>query len=97
MPFVPDGFLHVFHQYTVRIEPSKRDMVAEYLRAKEIDSAIIYPLAVYKQPLYESLGYGNERCPVVEKLCSEVLSLSVYPGLENKELDMIITAMKDIS
>ena len=97
IPFVPEGFLHVFHQYTVRIEPSKRDMVVEHLKTKEIDSAIIYPLVVYRQPIYESLGFGNGKCLVAEQICNEVLSLPVHPSLENYELDMITAAMKDIS
>lgn len=95
-PYVPEDFAHVFHQYTVRIEPPMRDMVAEKLREKDIDSAVIYPLVVYKQPLYENLGYGDSGCPVAEETCGRVLSLPVHPSLEDDELELIVNAMRKI-
>jgi perosamine synthetase len=93
-PYVPEGFTHVFHQYTVRIEASMRDMVAEKLKKQDVDSAVIYPLVVYKQPLYEGLGYGDSGCPAAEETCGRVLSLPVHPSLEDDELELIVKAVR---
>jgi perosamine synthetase len=96
VPFVPEGFTHVFHQYTIKAEASKRDFVAENLRAQDIDCAIIYPVVVCKQPLYEGLGYADSRCSLAEGICDRVLSLPVHPTLEESELGMIVKTMTRI-
>lgn len=97
VPYIPNGFTHVFHQYTIKVDAVKRDKLADHLKSKDIDSAIIYPLAVYKQPLYESLSYGDSNCPVAEEACNRVLSLPVHPSLEESELKMIINTIKDMT
>ncbi len=96
VPIVAEGFTHVFHQYTIKTEAAKRDFVAQSLRSSDIDSAIIYPLVVYKQPLYEALGYGDSGCPLAEQICGRVLSLPVHPSLEDSELEMVVKAMRSI-
>jgi len=96
VPFIPQGYLHAFHQYTIKIKPSMRDQVIEHLKANEIDSAIIYPVTVYNQPIYERLGYGNTKCAVAEETCKKVLSIPVHPGLDEGHLDAIIHAVKTI-
>lgn len=96
VPFVPEDFLHVFHQYTIKEKSSRRDLVAEHLKTQDIDSAVIYPMVVYKQPIYESLGYANVGCLEAEKVCSEVLSLPVHPSLRESDLDMIVHSMKNM-
>lgn len=96
VPFVPEGFLHVFHQYTIKTEPLKRDMLIERLKAQDIDSAIIYPTVVHKQPLYKSLGHADGECPAAERMCSQVLSLPIHPSLQQSDLDLIAHAMRNM-
>jgi UDP-2-acetamido-2-deoxy-ribo-hexuluronate aminotransferase len=73
---------HVFHQYTLRIEgDSRRDALQQYLKQHGVPSAVYYPLPVHQQPAYAYLGYQAGDFPVAERLCQQVLSLPVHPGL----------------
>ena len=51
-PHVPEGYTHVYHQYTIRV-PEDRDGFADALRDEYgIGSGVYYPIDVYKrQPL----------------------------------------------
>jgi dTDP-4-amino-4,6-dideoxygalactose transaminase len=92
-PKVRDQAEHVFHQYTIRI--SDRDNSAQKLREKGVGVGIHYPTPIYKQPLYQDLGYCDV-LPIVEAACHEVLSLPVHPSLSKDDLDHIIQAVTSL-
>lgn len=87
-PTVRDGYLHVFHQYTIRVK-GDRDTAVKKLNAAGIGARIYYPLAVHQQPVYRQLGY-QDSLPVAERISREVMSLPVHPALTLAELDMIV-------
>jgi dTDP-4-amino-4,6-dideoxygalactose transaminase len=78
-PMVPDGYAHVFHQYTIRVE--EREALRKALTDAGIGSAVYYPLPLHLQPLYSSLGYKPGDFPHAEHAAQEVLSLPNYPEL----------------
>lgn len=90
-PAVTPGATHVYHQYTVRV-PAGRDALRAALTAKDIGSAVYYPLPIHQQPLYRELGY-EDSCPVAERLCSEVVSLPVWPGLGAEQRRRVVEAV----
>lgn len=94
-PTVPDGYEHVFHQYTVRIPDSRRDDMINHLQEREIGCGVYYPVPVHKQTYYvQDLGY-NLSLPVAERAASEVLSLPVHPGLSQSDLETIVSAVNE--
>ena len=93
-PFVPKGYTHVYHQYTVRIKNGLRDKFMKYLKDNGIGCGIHYPEVIHKQPLYQKLGYKKGICPVAEKAAKEVVSLPVHPSLTSKDIDTIIKVVK---
>ncbi|WP_455645327.1 DegT/DnrJ/EryC1/StrS family aminotransferase [Methanosphaera sp.] len=91
-PYTADDVTHVFHQYTIRVSKD-RDAFKEYLTDNEIGTGVHYPIVLYKQPYYQTLGItGN--CPEAEKAASQVISLPVHPSLTTEELDTIIETVK---
>ncbi|MFW6317385.1 MAG: DegT/DnrJ/EryC1/StrS family aminotransferase [Halorubrum sp.] len=86
-PLEPDGYEHVYHQYTVRVPD--RDALQEHLANHDIGSGVYYPIPIHKQPAYEDVSGSY---PVAEACAEEVLSLPVYPGLDESELDRIAEA-----
>ena len=89
-----EGYRHVYHQYTVRIERN-RDHVQERLRQLGVGTAVHYPIPVHRQPLYLDLGYGNQSFPVAERMAAAVLSLPVHPGLQDSDVDRIIDSVRE--
>ena len=86
-PYEAPGFIHVYHQYTIRV-PEGREQLAAHLHEQGIATGVYYPLPVHKQIVYQRLGY-NDHLPVAEKACQEVLALPVHPALTRQELDSI--------
>jgi len=92
-PYVSPEVRHVFHQYTIRVEDGKRKDIMEYLNQEGIGTGIHYPIPIYKQKLYQDLGY-HDKCPETEKAASEVLSLPVHPALSIEELEKIVISLE---
>jgi perosamine synthetase len=86
-PQVKEEYVHVYHQYTVRVERD-RDAALERLAEAGIGARVYYPLPVHQQPFYRRLGY-EDSLPVAERMSREVLSLPVHPSLTEEELDQI--------
>ncbi len=89
-PVTPQGYKHIFHQYTIRVPDGRRDALMEHLRERDIGTAIYYPVPVHKQTYYvQELGY-DLHFPESEKAAKQVLSLPVHPGLDQADLERIV-------
>jgi dTDP-4-amino-4,6-dideoxygalactose transaminase len=86
---------HIFHQYTIRIRNGKRDDLKKYLNERNIPCMIYYPGPLHMQEAYRYLGYGESDFPVTTALCKEVLSLPMYPEIEQDQLDYITQNVLD--
>jgi dTDP-4-amino-4,6-dideoxygalactose transaminase len=78
---------HVFHQYTVRVTGGKRDRVKEYLAEQGIGSMIYYPIPQDQLPVYKG---QYEACPVSDFAAQEVLSLPIWPELEEEVIEKVV-------
>jgi dTDP-4-amino-4,6-dideoxygalactose transaminase len=83
-PLAPEGFEHVYHQYTIRIE--QRDALQKFLNERRIGSTVYYPYPLHLQPLYASLGYHAGDFPHAERAAQEALSLPMYPELRKDQI-----------
>jgi dTDP-4-amino-4,6-dideoxygalactose transaminase len=92
-PRVPEGYEHVFHQFTIRIP--RRDGVQKFLTERMIGSAVYYPVPLHLQPLYASLGHKPGDFPHAERAAQEVLSLPMYPELRAEQLQRVATALAE--
>jgi dTDP-4-amino-4,6-dideoxygalactose transaminase len=59
-----------------------------------VHTIIYYPIPIHRQPAYASLGYGPGSLPVTERLCTEVLSLPIFPELSAEQQDTVIAALR---
>ena len=85
----------MFHQYTVRIEASKREALLAHLHDRGIGTGVFYPVPVHKQSFYQSeLGY-NDHLAEAECAAAEVLSLPVHPRLSEENLATIAKAVNE--
>ena len=83
---------HIFHQYTLRVE--RRDALQNFLKERDIGSAVYYPLPLHLQPCFAHLGYTPGRLPVTEAAAAQVLSLPIYPELSRAQLDWVIESIR---
>jgi dTDP-4-amino-4,6-dideoxygalactose transaminase len=90
-PLEPQGFEHVYHQYTIRNE--QRDALQQHLAARKIASAVYYPHPLHLQPLYAPLGHTLGDFPHAERAAQEVLSLPMYAELRKDQIARVVDAI----
>lgn len=92
-PHVAPGNLHVYNQYTIRVQ--RRDELRDFLAERGIGTGVYYPVPLHLQPCFASLGYRHGDLPVSEALCQDVLSLPVFPELGAERQDGVVSAIRD--
>jgi len=86
------GGLHVFHLYVVRCE--ERTRLAEELARRGVGTAIHYPLAGHQHPAYAGrVRHGS--LAATERVVARVLSLPLYPELDDSEVERVIEAVRE--
>jgi len=83
---------HVFHLYVIRTK--KRNELQGYLKEHGISTGIHYPIALPYQKAYEYLGHSIEDFPTALQYSYEILSLPMYPELDEKTI-LSITNLLD--
>jgi dTDP-4-amino-4,6-dideoxygalactose transaminase len=79
----------VYHLFPVR--SAAREAVQSNLRAAGIETLIHYPVPIPQQPALQSEQPAD--CPVANRVCSEILSLPLYPSLPAEAIDRIAAAL----
>jgi dTDP-4-amino-4,6-dideoxygalactose transaminase len=81
--YVPEGFQHVFH--IVALLAERRSELMQFLRAKGIETRVIYPVPIHLDAAYRYLGYEKGEFANAEMICERVICLPVYPGLSDQQ------------
>ncbi|MEG1048561.1 MAG: DegT/DnrJ/EryC1/StrS family aminotransferase [Bacilli bacterium] len=89
LPEVTNYNTHVWHLFVVRVED--RESFIKYLKEKDINVLIHYPTAIHKQPAYKEKN--DEKYFLAEKYASEVVSLPLYYGMKENEINYVIDAI----
>jgi dTDP-4-amino-4,6-dideoxygalactose transaminase len=94
LPWPRPGGSHVFHQYVVR-SPA-RDHLRDALAARGIGTNIHYPTPVHLQPAYRGrIALDPAGLPASEAAAREVLSLPMYPQLDDTAVARVIAAVRE--
>ena len=91
-PSVRPDTKHTFHLYMIRAE--RRDELQAYLKGKGIDTAIHYPSALPNLPAYDYLSTSPADFPVATKLQDEILSLPMYPELQEESINYVCDTIR---
>ncbi|WP_040213564.1 DegT/DnrJ/EryC1/StrS family aminotransferase [Clostridium polynesiense] len=91
LPYVPENVNPVWHIFAIR--STKRNELQNYLKEKGIETLIHYPIAIHLQPAYKELGFKRGSFPISEKLSDEVLSIPMWPGMKDEEIQYIIDVL----
>ena len=80
---------HVYHLFVVRHRA--RPELQAHLAARGIETLIHYPVPIPQQRALAALDPAA--CPVASRVCGEILSLPLHPGLTGDEVDEIAAAV----
>jgi dTDP-3-amino-3,4,6-trideoxy-alpha-D-glucose transaminase len=94
---------HVYHLFVIRVvgtgrpkgdQRARTDLQA-FLASGGIETLIHYPVPIPRQPALAGFDPGD--CPVAARACDEVLSLPLYPGLSDLDVDGVAASVQSRS
>ena len=94
VPHVVEGSTSVWAQYTIRLQPGRREPFAAALKAQGIPTAVYYPIPLNRQEAYRHFPVVEGGVPVCERLAEEVISLPMHAYIDEPTQDRIIAASR---
>ncbi|GJQ58063.1 MAG: hypothetical protein SCALA701_08640 [Candidatus Scalindua sp.] len=86
---------HVFHLFVLRLK--ERDKLLDFLKGKNIDCAVHYPIPQHLQKCLEFLGYREGDMPEAERAAREIVAIPNFPEITTSEQDYVIDALRAFS
>jgi dTDP-4-amino-4,6-dideoxygalactose transaminase len=83
----------VYHLFVIR--HPRRDAVMAALREHGIGSLIHYPVPLHLQKAFAALGGRAGDFPVAERAAGEILSLPLYPELDDAQVRAVCAALRE--
>lgn len=93
LPPVPPGSEPVWHLYVVRSARARE--LERFLAGRGIATGRHYPCPPPLAPAFAWLGYRTGDFPVAERLAAEGLSLPLFPGMTEGQLERVATAIEE--
>ena len=91
IPFINSVDKSIWHVFPIRTE--YRDELKIYLRDNGIDTLIHYPVPIHLQKAYKDLEYKIGDFPVAETISKTVLSLPIWYGMSEEEIDYVVNVL----
>lgn len=83
-----EDYEHIYHVFVVRCE--RRDELEKYLADSGIGTVKHYPVPMHLQEAYKNLNIPEGALPIAENISSTVLSLPMYYGMTEEQVDYVI-------
>jgi dTDP-4-amino-4,6-dideoxygalactose transaminase len=92
LPKVHSEATHVYHLYVVRTK--YRDALQNHLSKNDIGTLIHYPIPPHLQKAYSHLNHKPGSFPITEDIANTCLSLPIWPGMSEREINIVVEAIK---
>jgi len=80
---------HVYHLFPVLT--GNRDRFQSHMKNRGIETLIHYPVPIPRQPALSATSPAM--CPIADRVCSQVVSLPMYPGLTDQSVAAVVEAV----
>ena len=88
-----ETYEHIYHVFVIRCE--KRDELEEYLSDNGIHTVKHYPIPMHMQLAYAELQIHEGALPIAEEISQTVLSIPMYYGMTNAQVDYVINKLNE--
>ena len=95
LPTTRDGNEHVFHLYVILTPPGSRDAIQRTLGERGVATGIHYPIPIHQQPAMQGAIHASTDLPITEALAPRILSLPMYPELEEAQIQYVADCVRD--
>lgn len=94
-PYIPEGYISSWAQYTVRFDSKEeRDAAQAKLKDNGIPSMIYYPRGMHQQQVFKDMKLDADLFPNTTKATQTVLSLPMHPYLTEEDIDNITSKIQ---
>lgn len=93
IPYVIKECIPVWHIYGIRC--SERKALEKHLNERGIGTNKHYPIPIHLQECYQDLNIPKGALPIAEEISSTELSLPIYYGMADEEVQYVIDAIND--
>jgi dTDP-4-amino-4,6-dideoxygalactose transaminase len=98
VPRLAEGCTSVWAQYTIKIDPARRALLAERLKGEGIPTEVHYAKALHQQTAYRHYPIAGNGLAVSEALVRQVISLPMHaylaPDVQDRILDAVRRALR---
>lgn len=92
LPYIIEGAVPVWHIFGIRCR--QRDKLESFLKDNGIETNKHYPIPIHLQDCYKDLGHKNGDFPIAEEISRTELSIPMYYGLTDNEIQYVIDTIK---
>ena len=93
LPFEKSGLQPVYHLYV--IATPERDALRAHLKERGIETLVHYPVPIHLQEAYAGMGCAAGSFPNAECLARQILSLPLYPEMDDDTVDTVAAVIRD--
>jgi len=86
-PLEAEGVEGVFHLYVIRVDKESRSSLQSHLTENGVQTGIHYPCPIHRTPAFARFSATD--CPVAEEYAESILSLPMYPEMEEHQLQYV--------
>jgi dTDP-4-amino-4,6-dideoxygalactose transaminase len=91
LPLADKESLHVYHLFVIQCP--LRDRLKDHLSKNNIETSVHYPLPPHLQEAFSGYGYKKGDFPVAEKIAENALTLPIWPGLKDEQVEYVSNAI----
>lgn len=93
LPYVSEGMVPVWHIFAIRCD--RRQELEKYMNENGIGTNKHYPIPMHLQKCYSNLGFKEGDFPIAEEISATELSIPMYYGMTDREIQYVIDVLND--
>lgn len=93
LPHIPEYANPVWHIFGIRCK--RRPELEVFLNERGIGTNKHYPIPMHLQECYKDLGFKNGDFPIAEEISATELSIPMYYGMTDQEVQYVIDSIND--
>jgi dTDP-4-amino-4,6-dideoxygalactose transaminase len=93
LPLAHKESVHVYHLFVILCD--LREQLRDHLAKNKIETSLHYPTPPHLQEAFSGFGYKKGDFPVAEDIAESCLSLPIWPGMKDEQIEYVCDTIKN--